>query len=76
MDVRDALAREIKDKCFKQSALAVKVGLSEQQLSDIVNKRRKMDANEMFELCRAMGLTPNDLFFARAEPPGHERDRA
>lgn len=76
MDVRDALAKEIKDKCFKQSALACKVGLTEQQLSDIVNKRRKMDANEMFKLCRAMGITPNDLFFARAQPPGQTHDSA
>jgi len=62
-DARDGIADEIKSRGYKQAAIASKAGLTEQQLSDIVNKRRKMDANEMFELCKAMGLTPNDLFF-------------
>ena len=61
-DARDGIAAEIRARGFKQSALANKVGLTEQQLSDIVNKRRKMDANEMFLLCRAMGILPNILF--------------
>lgn len=62
MDVRDILAREIEEGCFKQAALACKAGLTEQKLSDIVNKRRKLDANEMFELCKAMRISPDYLF--------------
>lgn len=62
MDVRDALAFELKDRCFLQSAVAEKAGLSKQTLSDVVNKRRKLEANEMFRLCMAMDITPNHLF--------------
>ena len=61
-DARDGIAFEIRSRGFKQAAIASKAGLTEQQLSDIVNKRRKMDANEMFSLCRAMGTDPNALF--------------
>lgn len=63
-DARDGLAIELKRRGFKQSAIANMAGLTEQQLSDIVNKRRKMDANELFSLCLAMNIEPNILFAA------------
>lgn len=63
-DVRDLVAREIRTRGFKQSAIADMSGLTKQQLCDIINKRRRLDANEMVSLCRAMGITPNDLFVA------------
>jgi len=75
IDVRDSVAAEIKGRGFKQSAIALKAGLTEQQLSDIINKRRKLDANEMFSLCDALMIDPNSLFaackqipFARSSP--------
>lgn len=61
-DVRDVLAEAIQERCFKQAALAGKAQLTEQQLSDILKKRRKLESNEMFALCVAMQMTPNDLF--------------
>lgn len=63
-DVRDILALELKRRGFSQSAIATMAGLTKQQLSDIVNKRRKLDANEMFNLCLAMNIEPNILFAA------------
>lgn len=62
MDVRDVLAYELKERCFMQSAVAEKAGLNKQKLSDVVNKRRKLDANEMFQICMAMGIRPDHLF--------------
>lgn len=61
-DARDGIAAEIRERGFKQSAIASKAGLTEQQLTDIIKKRRRMDANEMFALCDAMGILPNALF--------------
>lgn len=61
-DVRDALAFEIKERCFLQAAIAKKAEITEQQLCDIIRKRRRLEANEMFRICKAMGITPNDLF--------------
>lgn len=60
-DVRDGIAAEIRTRGYKQVAIAEKAGLTEQQLSDIINKRRKLEANEMFFLCQAMNIMPNDL---------------
>lgn len=62
VDVRDGIAVELKTRGFKQASIAKKAGLTAQQLSDIVNKRRKIDANEMFLLCEAIGTDPNSLF--------------
>ncbi len=61
-DVRDVLAETIEERFIKQALLADKAGLTKQQLLDIICKRRKLDANEMFALCKAMRVTPNDLF--------------
>lgn len=63
-DARDGVAYVIKRRGFKQAAIANMAGLTEQQLSDIINKRRKLDANEMFSLCVAMNIEPNVLFEA------------
>lgn len=62
IDARDGVAREITARGLKQAFIAKKAGLTEQQLSDIINKRRRMDANEMFSICLALDVTPNDLF--------------
>ena len=62
IDARDGLAREIAARGLKQSYIAEKTGLTNQQLSDIIRKRRKLDANEMFDICSILGVTPNDLF--------------
>ena len=67
-DVRDVLAETIKERFIKQTLLANKAGLTKQQLSDIIRKIRKLDANEMFALCVAMQMTPNDLFEKAQQP--------
>ncbi len=61
MDVRECLKNAIEDLGYKQVSVAEKIGMSEQQISDIVNKRRKLDANEMIDLCNAMNITPDKL---------------
>lgn len=64
IDVRDALALELKNRCFMQAAVAKKAGLTKQQLSDVVKKRRRLEANEMFRICLAINITPDRLFSA------------
>lgn len=61
-DARDGVAAEIKRRGYKQAAIAEKAGLTEQQLCDILKKRRKLDANEMFRICKVIGVEPNELF--------------
>lgn len=60
-DVRISLREIIRDKGFRQAAIAGKAGMSPCKLSQVVNLERKLEANEMFALCNAMGITPVEL---------------
>lgn len=62
IDARDGLATLISESGYYQKYIAHQVGLTEQQLTDILKKRRKLDANEMFAFCQVLGVTPNDLY--------------
>ena len=69
-DVRDALAAVVKRSGRTQTNVAEQAGLTSQQFTDIIKKRRRLDANEMFRLCEVLNLTPNDLFgIGEAAPP-------
>lgn len=60
-DVRISLRGIIRDRGFRQAAIAVKAGMSPCKLSQVVNLERKLEANEMFALCNAMEITPVEL---------------
>ena len=60
-DVRLVIGEKIKDKGFSQAAIARKAGMTPQQLCDVVNLRRRLDANEMLDICDAMGIPYSDL---------------
>ena len=62
LDARDALANVMKDGGYKQTVIAERARLTDQQFTDILKKRRRLDANEMFRLCEVLKITPNDLF--------------
>lgn len=61
MDVRDSLRKVISDKGFIQASIARKAGISPCKLSAILSKNRKLEANEMFDLCEAMDISPCEL---------------
>ena len=44
-----------------QSAIARKSKLSPYKLSMVLNKQRKLDANELFDVCDAIDMTPTEL---------------
>lgn len=60
-DIRECLKPAIKDSGYQQSAVAAKCGFTSQQLSDIINRRRRLDANELIKICREIGITPDQL---------------
>ncbi len=60
-DIRDTLKSVISDKGFIQAAVARKANLSSSKLSSILNKGRKLEANELFAICDAIGMSPMDL---------------
>lgn len=61
IDSRSALNNLIKNGAYNQAAIAKKAGLTPSQLSGILNKRRKMDADEMFALCDVLNISPERL---------------
>lgn len=61
IDVRECLKPAIEDAGFKQGAVGEKIGLNDQQMSDIINKRRRLDANELIGICNVIGITPDKL---------------
>lgn len=61
IDVRDCLKKAIEYSGLKQMAIAERAGLTDQMLSDIVNKRRKLDANEFITVCKIINTTPNEI---------------
>lgn len=60
-DIRENLKLYIDDQGLIQAVVAKKADLTPAQLSGILNKGRKLDANEMFALCEVLGITPDQL---------------
>lgn len=73
IDIRDYLKIAIAKSGLKQSAIALKVNLTAQQLSDIVNKRRKLEVNEFFNICQVINVTPNELLEIKIEESPKQR---
>lgn len=60
-DIRDKINTIIQDRAHKQSTIAERAGLTPMMFSDMLKHRRKLDANELFRVCDALGMTPNDV---------------
>lgn len=63
--------RIIARKGLKNKAVAVRAGLSEKQLSALLNHRRIIRDTDVVALANALEVTPNDLFGAGAEKETH-----
>ena len=60
-DIRLKLRNVIRDKGYIQSVIAKRAGLSPMKLSLILNLERKLEANELFDVCRVIEMTPMEL---------------
>lgn len=67
-DIREKLALVVKEKCLIQAAFAEKCGMKPMQLSCVLNKTRKLEANELFDVCDALGMTPCELRKYKEQP--------
>lgn len=61
MDIRECLKPAIDKKGYKCGFVANEAGLTDQQLSDIMGKRRRLEANEFMEICRAIKMSPDEV---------------
>lgn len=60
-DIRVLLRKAIDTSGLKRVVVAERSNLTPAQLCDILNLRRKLEANEMFDICDAIQITPEQL---------------
>lgn len=61
VDIRDNLKQVIEERCCIQASIARRANISPAKLSLILSKNRKLEANELFDLCNALDMTPVEL---------------
>ena len=71
-DVRVNLRNVIKDKGYIQAAIAKRSNLSAAKLSQILNLERRLEANELFDVCAAIDMTPMELKDYRPRTPSEK----
>ncbi len=62
MDVMDTIYKVIDEKCLKQSAVARAAGYDPKKFNAILRRRKKMTSDDVVPICKALGVTPNELF--------------
>lgn len=60
-DIRVNLKNLIKERGYIQAVIAKKSNLSAAKFSQILNLERKLEANELFDVCDAIEMTPMEL---------------
>lgn len=61
MDIRDCLKLAVANSGMKQIAIAERANIAPDKLSNILNKRRKLEASEMIEICSILGISVAEL---------------
>lgn len=69
MDIRVNLKNIIRDRGYIQAAIARKAKMNPCKLSQVIKLERRLEANEMFALCKAMDITPMELAEYRSRLP-------
>ena len=62
MKVCDRLKLYIDRSGLKQKVIAEKSGFSENQMSQMLNDKRSISADELEIICNAMGTSPNEIY--------------
>lgn len=57
-----AITRLIDERGMKQKAVAERCGMTEQQLTAILNGRKLLNPIDIASIAKALGVEPNDLF--------------
>lgn len=60
--VAETVSKIISQKGLKQVVIAGKMGITDQQFSDMLNGRRIIKACDITRLAEALDVTPNELF--------------
>lgn len=65
--VCDRLKLYIDRNGLKQKAIAEKSGLTENQISQILNGKRGISADELEIICNAMNANPSDIYAIKSD---------
>lgn len=60
-DIRVNLRNVIRDRGCVQATIAKRSNLSAAKFSQILKLERKLEANELFDICAAINMTPMEL---------------
>lgn len=62
MRVCDRLKQYMSENGLKQKVIAEKSGFTENQMSQMLNGKRNISADELEIICNAMNAKPNDIY--------------
>ena len=62
MRIEEMIQKTIKEKGVKQNYIAEKIGVSNAALSALLNGKRKITAQEFYNISCVLGVTPNELY--------------
>lgn len=77
MSATDMIYKIIDEKCLKQSAVARAAGYEPKKFNDLLRGRKRMTSDDVVPICKALGITPNELFGIEHTPsqPGKSAGR-
>lgn len=62
MSATEMIYKIIDEKCLKQSAVARAAGYDPKKFNALLRGRKKMTSEDVVPICKALGITPNELF--------------
>ena len=65
--VAEFFRTKIDERMMTQNAVATKAGMHPNKLSAVLNGRRRLEAVEFFNLCKAIGIDPKEVMEATTE---------
>lgn len=68
MAVTETISKIISDRCMKQSAVARAAGYTPKQFNDLLHGRKRFTADDVVPICKALSITPNELFRYEQKP--------
>lgn len=68
MSATDMIYKIIDEKCLKQSAVARAAGYEPKKFNDLLRGRKRMTSDDVVPICKALGITPNELFGVEHQP--------
>lgn len=69
MSATEMIYKIIDEKCLKQSAVARAAGYDPKKFNALLRGRKKMTSEDVVPICKALGVTPNELPSDRLKGP-------